>query len=86
MRYRGYPIEQLATHSTHLESAYLLIYGSLPSKDQYKIWEREVMHHSVVHSDAEDFFRSFRCVAMCPTPTSPSPLPVLWPMSSKPKY
>ncbi|KZP25196.1 peroxysomal citrate synthase [Athelia psychrophila] len=60
LRYRGYPIEQLATHSTHLESAYLLIYGSLPSKGQYKTWEREVMHHSVVHSDAEDFFRSFR--------------------------
>ncbi|KAH9903068.1 peroxysomal citrate synthase [Cubamyces lactineus] len=60
LRYRGYPIEQLALHSNHLETAYLLIYGSLPTKDQYKFFESEVMRHSVMHSDAEGFFRSFR--------------------------
>ncbi|KAI0661770.1 peroxysomal citrate synthase [Cubamyces menziesii] len=60
LRYRGYPIEQLALHSSHLETAYLLIYGSLPTKDQYKFFESEVMRHSVMHSDAEGFFRSFR--------------------------
>ncbi|KAI0833527.1 peroxysomal citrate synthase [Trametes gibbosa] len=60
LRYRGYPIEQLALHSSHLESAYLLIYGSLPTKDQFKFFESEVMRHSVMHSDAEGFFRSFR--------------------------
>ncbi|KAH6909117.1 peroxysomal citrate synthase [Coprinopsis sp. MPI-PUGE-AT-0042] len=60
LRYRGYPIEQLALHSNHLETAYLLMYGSLPTKDQYAVWEREVLHHSAIHSDAEQFFRSFR--------------------------
>ncbi|TFK74094.1 peroxysomal citrate synthase [Pluteus cervinus] len=57
---RGYPIEQLAIHSSHLETAYLLIYGSLPTKTQFDVWQKEVMHHSVVHADAEQFFRSFR--------------------------
>ncbi|KAL0577135.1 hypothetical protein V5O48_004849 [Marasmius crinis-equi] len=60
LRYRGYPIEQLAIHSNHLETAYLLIYGSLPTASQYEVFQREVMHHSIVHSDAEQFFRSFR--------------------------
>ena len=60
---RGYPIEQLAEHSSHLESAYLLIYGSLPSHNQLKHWETEIARHQVVHADAEEFFRSFRCVS-----------------------
>ncbi|KAL1949524.1 hypothetical protein VTO73DRAFT_8405 [Trametes versicolor] len=60
LRYRGYPIEQLALRSSHLESSYLLIYGSLPTKEQFKFFESEVMRHSVMHSDAEGFFRSFR--------------------------
>ncbi|KAJ7761875.1 peroxysomal citrate synthase [Mycena maculata] len=60
LRYRGYPIEQLAVQSSHLETAYLLIYGSLPSKAQFQVFHDEVMHHSVIHSDAEQFFRSFR--------------------------
>ncbi|TFK33249.1 peroxysomal citrate synthase [Crucibulum laeve] len=60
LRYRGYPIEQLALHSSHLETAYLLIYGALPTKSQYKVWEKEVLHHSATHADAEQFCRSFR--------------------------
>ncbi|OCH95352.1 peroxysomal citrate synthase [Obba rivulosa] len=60
LRYRGYPIEQLALHSSHLETAYLLIYGSLPTTEQFKFFENEILRHSVVHSDAEGFFRSFR--------------------------
>ncbi|KAF4613617.1 hypothetical protein D9613_007744 [Agrocybe pediades] len=60
LRYRGYPIEQLALHSSHLETAYLLIYGSLPSANQLKVFEAEVLHHGVIHSDAELFCRSFR--------------------------
>ncbi|TEB27008.1 peroxysomal citrate synthase [Coprinellus micaceus] len=60
LRYRGYPIEQLALHSNHLETAYLLLYGSLPTKDQAALFEKEVLHHGVMHSDAEQFFRSFR--------------------------
>jgi len=60
LRYRGYPIEQLATKSSHLESAYLLLYGNLPSKSQFKHFETEIMRHGVMHSDSESFFRSFR--------------------------
>ena len=60
LRYRGYPIEQLAAHSTFLESAYLLIWGELPTKKQYDIFHEEVMHHSTMHVDAEEIFRSFR--------------------------
>ncbi|KAK0485255.1 peroxysomal citrate synthase [Armillaria novae-zelandiae] len=60
LRYRGYPIEELAVHSSHLETAYLLIYGSLPTASQLRVFQSEVMHHSVVHADAEQFFRSFR--------------------------
>ena len=61
--FSGYPIEQLAEKSTHLESAYLLIYGSLPTKDQYKYFETEVLRHGILHSDAQGFFRSFRYVS-----------------------
>jgi citrate synthase len=61
LRYRGYPIEQLALHSTHLETAYLLIYGTLPGEKQLRMFENEVMSHTFVHADAENFFRSFRC-------------------------
>ncbi|KAI0671784.1 peroxysomal citrate synthase [Trametes maxima] len=60
LRYRGYPIEQLALRSSHLETAYLLIYGALPTEDQFKFFSSEIMRHSVMHSDAEGFFRSFR--------------------------
>lgn len=60
LRYRGYPIEQLSEHSNFLEVAYLLIYGDLPAKKQLEHFEHEIMHHSVVHADAETLFRSFR--------------------------
>lgn len=60
LRYRGYPIEQLAQNSNFLEVAYLLIYGDLPSRKNLETFEHEVMHHSIVHSDAETLFRSFR--------------------------
>jgi citrate synthase len=60
LRYRGYPIEQLALHSSHLETAYLLIYGTLPGEKQLSLFQSEVTSHSFVHADAENFFRSFR--------------------------
>ena len=60
LRYRGYPIEQLAAQSNFLEVAYLLIYGELPTKKRYDIFEREIMHHTIVHHDAENLFRAFR--------------------------
>jgi citrate synthase len=60
LRYRGYPIEQLAANSNFLESAYLLIWGELPTKSQYSTFHSEVMNHSTMHIDAEEIFRSFR--------------------------
>ncbi|EGN98898.1 hypothetical protein SERLA73DRAFT_53721 [Serpula lacrymans var. lacrymans S7.3] len=60
LRYRGYPIEQLAEQSSFLESAYLLIYGSLPTNNQFSSFETEVLQHGIMHADAAGFFRSFR--------------------------
>ncbi|KAG8731347.1 hypothetical protein FRC11_004441 [Ceratobasidium sp. 423] len=60
LRYRGYPIEQLAEQSTFLEVAYLLIYGSLPSRARYASFESEVLHHSMTHVDVAGLFRAFR--------------------------
>ncbi|KAG8709344.1 hypothetical protein FRC08_018386 [Ceratobasidium sp. 394] len=60
LRYRGYPIEQLAAHSSFLEVAYLLIYGSLPSRPRYAAFESEVLHHSMTHVDVAGLFRAFR--------------------------
>ncbi|MCA9637376.1 MAG: hypothetical protein KC420_15225 [Myxococcales bacterium] len=49
LRYRGYPIEQLAEHSTFQEVAYLLLKGELPSEGEYKAWVNEITHHTYVH-------------------------------------
>eukprot|EP00850_Spirogloea_muscicola_P012490 SM000081S22624 [mRNA] locus=s81:173133:180016:- [translate_table: standard] len=48
LRYRGYPIEELAEKSSYLETSYLLVYGSLPTKSQLLDWEASVMQHSAV--------------------------------------
>ncbi|KZS94251.1 peroxysomal citrate synthase [Sistotremastrum niveocremeum HHB9708] len=56
----GYPIEQLATQSNFLETAYLLIYGALPSSSQFASFEYEVTRHSILHVDTESLFRAFR--------------------------
>ncbi|OAX37292.1 hypothetical protein K503DRAFT_771644 [Rhizopogon vinicolor AM-OR11-026] len=60
LRYRGYPIEQLAARSSFLEVSYLLIYGALPSGSQLSHFTSEVLLHGPIHSDAEGFFRAFR--------------------------
>ncbi|KAL4064404.1 citrate synthase-like protein [Scleroderma citrinum] len=60
LRYRGYPIEQLAENSTFLECAYLLIYGALPTRGQLAHFEREVLLHGIMHADATEFFGAFR--------------------------
>ncbi|KAI0200807.1 citrate synthase-like protein [Astrocystis sublimbata] len=60
LRYRGYPIEQLVKKSNFLETAFLLIYGELPTASQYESWQHEVMHHNHIHSDIEGMFKSFR--------------------------
>ncbi len=58
--YRGYPIEQLAEKSTHLEVCYLLLYGELPTAAQLKDFETRVTHHTMVHEQLHNFFRGFR--------------------------
>jgi len=60
LRYRGYPIEQLAEQSTFLEVAYLLIYGELPAKPALAKWTHDVMHHTMVHEDLKRMVQTFR--------------------------
>ncbi|WP_374948108.1 citrate synthase [Mucilaginibacter sp.] len=59
LKYRGYPIEQLAEQSTFIEVAYLLIYGELPSAEQLKSFELEISRHTLVHEDMKKFFDGF---------------------------
>ena len=58
--YRGYPIEQLADKSTHLEVCYLLLYGELPTAAQLKDFTARVTNHTMVHEQMHMFFRGFR--------------------------
>jgi len=56
LRYRGYPIEELAEHSTFLEVAWLLIYGELPTADQLAEFDEKVRRHTLLHEDLKRFF------------------------------
>jgi citrate synthase len=56
LRYRGYPIEQLAEHSTFLEVAYLLLNGDLPSADELAQWQHDVTHHTFIHENMRKRF------------------------------
>jgi len=56
LRYRGYPIEQLAEHSTYLEVAYLLIYGELPDQAQLESWTHEITYHTFIHESVRKRF------------------------------
>jgi len=58
--YRGYPIEQLADKSHHLEVCYLLLYGELPDARQMLDFENRVTRHTMVHEQMQYFFRGFR--------------------------
>src|SRR6187401_1650230 len=58
--YRGYPIEQLAEHSTFLETCYLLIYGDLPTAQQYEAFENSIVKHTMVHEQMTRFYTGFR--------------------------
>jgi citrate synthase len=60
LRYRGYPIEQLAEGSTFLEVAYLLRNGELPSQDEYDRWVHEITYHTYVHENIKRFLEGFR--------------------------
>jgi len=59
LRYRGYPIEQLAEHSTFLEVASLLIWGDLPTQEQLTRFTNEVTHHTLIREEMRHFFDSF---------------------------
>jgi len=56
LRYRGYPIEQLAEHSTFLEVAYLLLHGDLPTSEQLATWTHDVTHHTFIHENMRKRF------------------------------
>jgi citrate synthase len=59
LRYRGYPIEQLAVHSTYLEVAYLIVHGELPTAQQLKDWTWHITHHTFIHENIKKFVDGF---------------------------
>jgi len=59
LRYRGYPIEQLAEKSTFLETAYLLLHGELPSAAELDAWVYQVTHHTIIHENIKKFIDGF---------------------------
>ncbi|HEY7044851.1 MAG TPA: citrate/2-methylcitrate synthase, partial [Nocardioidaceae bacterium] len=69
LRYRGYPIDQLAEGSTFLETSYLLIYGELPTADQLSSFEGQIRRHTLLHEELKRFFDGF--------PRDAHPMPVL---------
>ncbi|WP_031467405.1 citrate synthase [Sciscionella sediminilitoris] len=69
LRYRGYPIEQLAERSNFIEVSYLLIYGELPTKAQYEDFAERIARHTLLHEDLKRFFDGF--------PRDAHPMPVL---------
>ncbi|MEO0403741.1 MAG: citrate synthase, partial [Bacteroidota bacterium] len=69
LRYRGYPIEQLAENASFLEVAYLLINGELPNKEQLDWFVDSITNHTLVHEDMKQFFEAF--------PTNAHPMGIL---------
>ena len=69
LRYRGYPIEQLAENSTFIEVSYLLIYGELPTTDELAAFTTRIQRHTLLHEDLKRFFDGF--------PRNAHPMPVL---------
>jgi len=69
LRYRGYPIEQLAENSTFLETSHLLIYGELPTADELANFDARIRKHTLLHEDLRSFFGGF--------PRDAHPMPVL---------
>src|SRR3954467_14955588 len=60
LEYRGYPIEQLAERSDFLETAYLILFGELPTAQQYERWSREVTLHTMLHTNIAKLMEGFR--------------------------
>src|SRR3954447_15961381 len=58
--YRGYPIEQLAEESDFLETAYLLLFGELPTASQQKNWVQQITQHTMLHENVKKFMEGFR--------------------------
>lgn len=58
LRYRGYPIEQLAGQTSFVETAYLLIYGQLPTPQELSDWEQRLSRHTLIHEDLKNIFHS----------------------------
>ncbi len=69
LRYRGYSIEELCAHSSFLEVSYLLIYGELPTKEQYQHFQEQITHHTLVHEDMKRFYEAY--------PTKAHPMGIL---------
>ena len=69
LRYRGYPIEQLAGSKSFIETAYLLIYGELPNAQQLGEWDERLRRHTLIHEDLKNIFHSM--------PQSAHPMSVL---------
>src|SRR3978361_69425 len=67
LRYRGYPIDQLAGKASFLEVSYLLIYGELPTADQLAEFDQGIRRHTLLHEDLKQFFKGF------PAPSHPLP-------------
>ena len=59
LRYRGYPIEELAERSTYLETAYLIVFGELPTRTQLEDWTYHVTHHTFIHESIKKFLDGF---------------------------
>ena len=59
LRYRGYPIEELAEKSTYLETAYLLLHGELPTASQLTDWQWNITHHTFIHESIKKFLDGF---------------------------
>ena len=59
LRYRGYPIEQLAEKSNFLETCYLILYGELPTKSQYEDWVRNITLHTMIHENIKKLMDGF---------------------------
>jgi citrate synthase len=58
--YRGYPIEELAEHSDYLETAYLIVFGELPTSSQLQAWTREITLHTMLHENVKTFMQGFQ--------------------------
>jgi citrate synthase len=59
LRYRGYPIEQVAAKASFVETAYLLIYGQLPTQAELDKFQRELTYHTLIHEDMKKFFEGY---------------------------